>query len=93
MPAGHRPFRFTNTPTNGRFVVQRMRERRILLRISQEALSEAIGITIQQLHKYEKASNRVSASRLYEIAIALDAPISYFFEGASKLEKKRAPII
>ena len=49
--------------------------------MSQEALAEKLGITFQQVQKYERGSNRVSASKLYEIAGALQAQVSYFFEG------------
>lgn len=49
--------------------------------MSQERLSEALGLTFQQVQKYERAANRVSASKLYEIARALDVRPAYFFEG------------
>jgi transcriptional regulator with XRE-family HTH domain len=54
--------------------------RRQLLGMSQEQLGKAIGLTFQQIQKYEHGTNRVSASRLYDMAEALDVPISYFFE-------------
>jgi DNA-binding XRE family transcriptional regulator len=56
----------------------RIRERRIMLGISQQQLAEMIGVTYQQAHKYEHGINRVTAGRLYEIARALSAPITYF---------------
>jgi len=59
----------------------RIRERRIMLGLTQQQLAEMIGVTYQQAHKYERGINRVSAGRLYEIAHALSAPITYFFEG------------
>jgi transcriptional regulator with XRE-family HTH domain len=62
-------------------VALRMRERRIELRISQQKLAAALGITNQQLSKYEKAQNRISAGRLYELSQALDVPVTFFFEG------------
>jgi transcriptional regulator with XRE-family HTH domain len=57
--------------------------RRKVLGVSQERLAEALGLTFQQVQKYERGANRVSASKLYEIARFLSAPISYFFEGLS----------
>jgi transcriptional regulator with XRE-family HTH domain len=59
----------------------RIRERRIMLGLTQPQLAEMIGVTYQQAHKYERGINRVSAGRLFEIARALSAPITYFFEG------------
>jgi len=61
-------------------VGQRVKLRRTLLRISQEQLAGDIGVTFQQVQKYESGHNRVSASRLYDISRVLDCPISYFFE-------------
>jgi transcriptional regulator with XRE-family HTH domain len=59
----------------------RVRMRRRMLDITQQKLAEAVGVTFQQIQKYEQGSNRISASKLYEIAQFLGAPISYFFEG------------
>ena len=59
----------------------RIRMRRRILGISQEKLADALGLTFQQVQKYERGANRVSASNLYEIARTLQAPITYFFEG------------
>ena len=61
----------------------RVRMRRKVLGVSQERLAEALGLTFQQVQKYERGANRVSASKLYEIARFLAAPVSYFFEGLS----------
>ncbi len=58
-----------------------VRARRVLLGLSQEKLAEGLGITFQQVQKYERGSNRISASRLYNMARLLDVPITYFFEG------------
>lgn len=58
----------------------RIRLRRNILGVSQERLAEGLGITFQQVQKYEKGTNRVGASRLQRIAAVLDAPISFFFE-------------
>jgi transcriptional regulator with XRE-family HTH domain len=62
-------------------VGRRIRERRILLGLTQQELGEMIGVTYQQAHKYERGINRVSAGRLFEIARVLSAPITYFYEG------------
>jgi transcriptional regulator with XRE-family HTH domain len=61
-------------------VGSRIRLRRTLLGISQERLAEAIGLTFQQVQKYERGMNRVSSSRLVDLANALDVTIQYFFE-------------
>lgn len=61
----------------------RVRMRRKILGISQEKLAEELGLTFQQVQKYERGANRVSASKLYEIARALSAPVAYFFDGLS----------
>lgn len=61
-------------------VGRRIKLRRTLLRISQEQLAGDIGVTFQQVQKYESGHNRVSASRLFDISRVLDCPISYFFE-------------
>ena len=58
----------------------RIRLRRTLLGMSQERLGEALGLTFQQVQKYERGANRVGASRLFDLARVLDVPISYFFE-------------
>jgi transcriptional regulator with XRE-family HTH domain len=58
----------------------RMRQRRALLGMSQTTLGGAVGLTFQQVQKYERGSNRISASRLVEFAKVLDVPVSYFFE-------------
>jgi len=55
--------------------------RRRVLGMSQQALAEQLGLTFQQIQKYERGSNRVSASKLYEIARALSATVGHFFEG------------
>lgn len=62
-------------------VGERIRQRRTVLGLTQEQLSQSLNISYQQLQKYETAANRVSAGRLHEIAIKLDVDISYFFEG------------
>jgi transcriptional regulator with XRE-family HTH domain len=62
-------------------VGKRIRARRKDVRVSQEKLAEQLGLTFQQIQKYEKGANRVSASKLYDIARALQASIEYFFRG------------
>lgn len=61
-------------------VGSRIRQRRTLLGISQVALAEAIRLTFQQVQKYEKGTNRVSSSRLVDLANVLDVDVSYFFQ-------------
>ena len=62
-------------------VGKRLRRRRRLLGLTQQQLAESIGIRFQQIQKYECGANRVTASRLYELAVALNVPVNYFFEG------------
>jgi transcriptional regulator with XRE-family HTH domain len=64
-----------------RHVGLRIRMRRKELGVSQEKLAESLGLTFQQVQKYERAANRVSASKLWEIARALNASVAYFYEG------------
>jgi transcriptional regulator with XRE-family HTH domain len=64
-----------------RHVGARMRERRIMLGLTQEQMAKTIGVTYPQAHKYEKARNRIAAGRLYTIAQALGVEVGYFFEG------------
>ncbi|HEX2801805.1 MAG TPA: helix-turn-helix transcriptional regulator [Phenylobacterium sp.] len=70
-----------------RHVGLRIRMRRKELGISQERLAESIGLTFQQVQKYERAANRVSASKLWEVARALNTSISYFYEGLGRPEE------
>ena len=65
-----------------RIVGTRMRERRIMLGLTQQQMAELIGVTYQQAHKYEKGINRISAGRLSRIAKALGVEIGFFFESA-----------
>lgn len=62
-------------------VGSRVRMRRMMLGMSQEKLGESLGITFQQIQKYENGANRVSASRLWQFAAVLGVPVVYFFEG------------
>jgi transcriptional regulator with XRE-family HTH domain len=65
-----------------RHVGARLRLRRVQNGLSQEKLGDALGITFQQIQKYEKGTNRIGASRLQLAAKILDVPVNYFFEGA-----------
>lgn len=60
---------------------QRMQLRRNILGMSQKSLAEKCGVTFQQIQKYEVADNRISASRLFDISLALETPVSFFFFG------------
>jgi len=54
----------------------------MLIKMSQEALGDKLGVTFQQVQKYEKAANRISASKLHQISLVLGVPVSFFYEGA-----------
>lgn len=60
---------------------KRLRRRRRLLGLTQQQLAESIGIWFQQIQKYECGANRVTASRLYELSVALNVPVTYFYQG------------
>ena len=62
-------------------VGKRVRQRRWMIGMTQQQLAERVGIKFQQIQKYETGMNRVSASRLWDIAHALDAPVPFFFDG------------
>jgi transcriptional regulator with XRE-family HTH domain len=66
-------------------VGSRVRMRRMMLGMSQEKLGDALGLTFQQVQKYEKGTNRIGASRLSQISHILQVPVSFFFEGAPSL--------
>ncbi len=68
-------------------VGSRVRFRRTLLSMSQEKLADAIGLTFQQVQKYERGLNRIGASRLWEISRVLKTPISFFFDEMKDVEK------
>src|SRR3712207_9226934 len=68
-----------------RHVGARIRERRIMMGLSQQQLARMVGVTYQQAHKYERGLNRISAGRLFEIAQVLDVPVSFFFEGLTSV--------
>ncbi|MGB8275281.1 MAG: helix-turn-helix transcriptional regulator [Alphaproteobacteria bacterium] len=87
MAAKSRTVRRPAARTRGRanpidvHVGSRLRLRRTLLGMSQEKLAEAIGLTFQQVQKYERGTNRIGASRLYDISRALGVPVAFFYEG------------
>lgn len=60
---------------------QKVRTRRLEVSMSQERLAELLGVTFQQVQKYEKGVNRIAASRLFDISSALDVPVAHFFDG------------
>ena len=66
--------------TDDDYVAARVRERRIMLGLSQRQLAKRLGVAFQLIHKYECCTSRISAGRLYEIARIMDTPIDYFYE-------------
>ncbi|MCA6126094.1 helix-turn-helix transcriptional regulator [Bradyrhizobium sp. WSM 1704] len=70
-----------------KYVGSRVRMRRIMLGMSQEKLGEALGLTFQQVQKYEKGTNRVGASRLQQISEILQVPVSFLFDGGPSSAK------
>ena len=72
-------------------VGQRIRHRRWLVGMTQQQLAEKVGIKFQQIQKYETGANRVSASRLWDIAATLDVPVAYFYEGLAANDGAEAP--
>ena len=74
-----------------RHVGSRVRMRRVMLGMSQEKLGGALGLTFQQVQKYEKGTNRIGASRLQQISRTLDVPPAFFFEGAPSFEAMTNP--
>ena len=76
-----KPKRGRSTGAIDDFVGSRIRERRIMLGLTQQQLAEMIGVTYQQAHKYERGINRVSAGRLFEIGRVLGVPVAFFYEG------------
>jgi len=71
------------------YVGQKIRERRLVLGISQERLADALGLTFQQVQKYERGANRVGAGRLYALSLALGVSVDFFFADAPLPEKVR----
>ncbi|WP_298933377.1 helix-turn-helix transcriptional regulator [uncultured Ruegeria sp.] len=71
-------------------VGKRVRHRRWLIGMTQQQLAQQVGIKFQQIQKYETGANRISASRLWDIAETLDVPVSFFFEGLEETQKDEA---
>ena len=77
-----------------RLVGQRLRRRRLQLGLSQLSVAEAIGVTFQQIQKYEGGTNRIVASRLFDLAQVLDVPVAYFFpESESDAPKETLSLV
>src|ERR1700728_2865920 len=72
-------------------VGSRVRLRRTLLGMSQERLGNAIGLTFQQVQKYERGANRIGASRLFDLSRVLDVPVSFFFDEMSDNAAQQSP--
>ena len=70
-------------------VGSRIRQRRIMMGLTQQQLADLIGVTYQQAHKYERGINRVSAGRLFEIARVLGVTVAHFYEGLDQPEEKQ----
>src|ERR1700694_3507237 len=86
-----KPKRERSTAAVDDHVGVRIRERRIMLGLTQQRLAELVGVTYQQMHKYEHGVNRVSAGRLFEIGRVLNVPVGYFFEGIGEEGVQEVP--
>ena len=86
-----RNFRITNNNAVDMHVGKRVRLRRTLLGMSQEQLGTELNITFQQVQKYERGANRISASRLWDISQILDVPINYFFDDMTENTMQSSP--
>ena len=84
-------YKITNNNAIDVHVGRRVRLRRTLLGMSQEQLGDALNITFQQVQKYERGSNRISASRLWDIGQILDVPVSFFFDDMSRDTMDHSP--
>ncbi|MDX1975522.1 MAG: helix-turn-helix transcriptional regulator [Rickettsiales bacterium] len=73
-------------------VGKRLRLRRTMMGLSQESVAKAIGVTFQQVQKYEKGSNAMNASRLVEFARFMNVPVSYFFEGLDEFSANTSQV-
>lgn len=84
-PAGRHSVRRTGKPNPvDVHVGSRVRLRRTLLGLSQEKLGDSLGLTFQQVQKYERGANRIGASRLFDLSRVLDVPVSFFFDDMPK---------
>ncbi len=72
------------------YVGSRVRLRRTLLGLSQQKLGQELGLTFQQIQKYERGANRIGSSRLFQISQILDVPVSFFFDGAENAAAEKA---
>jgi transcriptional regulator with XRE-family HTH domain len=77
--------------STNQLIGMRIRERRMILGLTQPQFAELIGVTFQQVHKYECGKNSISAGRLYEIARGSGTPVEYFFEGLQTNEGQPPP--
>lgn len=75
------------------YVGHRLRQRRMLLGMSQESVAAAIGLTLQQIQKYENGTNRVGASRLWDLAQVLGCDVAFFFEGLDENSDRPVPLV
>ena len=75
-----------------KYVGARIRMRRLMLHMSQTRLSDGLGLTFQQVQKYENGANRVGASRLQQISTILQVPVAFFFEGAPNPSIKKTEL-
>jgi len=66
---------------------ERVRARRLEIGMSQERLADLLGVTFQQVQKYEKGVNRIAASRLYDVSVALEMPVARFYEGLGEVRR------
>lgn len=79
-----------NNKIKDRYIAQKLRERRIEMGLNQSDLSNSLGITPQQVYKYEQGIDRISASRLYDFSRLLSVPLTYFFKEIE--EKSSSPV-
>lgn len=93
-PEGRQSVRRTGKPNPvDVHVGSRVRLRRTLLGLSQEKLGDALGLTFQQVQKYERGANRIGASRLFDLSRVLDVPVSFFFDDMSVDATERKPAV
>jgi transcriptional regulator with XRE-family HTH domain len=86
-----KPKRVQSTTQIDDHIAARIRERRTMLGLTQQELGEMIGVSYQQIYKYERRENRIAAGRLYEIACVLDVPITYFYEELGQAPRPFTP--
>jgi transcriptional regulator with XRE-family HTH domain len=93
-PEGRQSVRRTGKPNPvDVHVGSRVRLRRTLLGLSQEKLGDALGLTFQQVQKYERGANRIGASRLFDLSRVLDVPVSFFFDDMTPDATARKPVV